>query len=330
MNLYAIEVDKLVKRYGSINAVDGISFTVKEGEIFGLLGPNGAGKTTTIKVIVTLAKPTAGSVSVFGIDVCNSPQKVREMVGFVPQSISVDGDLTGYENLLIFSKLSYVGKKEREERIKFAIEYMGLSKVADKLVKYYSGGMMRRLEVAQALVNRPKLLILDEPSIGLDPASKRQVWDYLKQLNEEFKTTILLTTHDMNEADELCDRIAIINSGKIAVIGAPDELKDSVGAEIITIKLSTSHDNLMEIPDDLGIIISRDNNVVKIAAKDIEKKVPRIIQYINNMGIEIESISVNVPTLDDVFMKYAGIRLEESLGHEGARATRRIFVRRAR
>ena len=199
----AIETENLTKIYqGDIRAVDDVTLSVQPGEIFGLLGPNGAGKTTIIKMIVTLAHYTSGKLRVFGIDASKSPETVRDMLGYVPQSISVDTDLTGYENLLIFSKLSYVDKKERSGRIKNALEYMGLTDRAKDLVKHYSGGMMRRLEISQALVNRPKILLLDEPSIGLDPASKMHVWESIKQLKEKFGTTIVITTHDMSEADE--------------------------------------------------------------------------------------------------------------------------------
>src|SRR5919199_167039 len=238
----ALEVSNLTKTYGDdkIRAVDGISFFVRTGEIFGLLGPNGAGKTTTIKMIVTLTKATSGRLEVFGVDVSKSPEMVRSMLGYVPQSISVDADLTAYENLLIFSKLSYVNKKEREDRIHAALKQMDLEKRANEIVKHFSGGMMRRLEIAQALVNRPRLLLLDEPSIGLDPASKRQVWKNVKQLRQDYGTTIMITTHDMAEADALCDRLAIMSAGKIAVLGNPAELKKTViGGDIVTVTLAS-------------------------------------------------------------------------------------------
>ncbi|MEO9364413.1 MAG: ATP-binding cassette domain-containing protein, partial [Nitrososphaera sp.] len=239
----AIEIHNLVKTYrdGNVRAVDDISFSVVPGEIFGLLGPNGAGKTSTIKMIVTLAKATSGRLEVFGVDASRSPQTVRGMLGYVPQSISVDADLTAYENLLIFSKLSYVSKQERDERIREALQYMGLVGRANDLVKHFSGGMMRRLEIAQALVNRPRVLLLDEPSIGLDPASKRQVWKSIKQLRQDYGTTILITTHDMAEADALCDRVAIMSAGKIAVMGNPAELKRTVGGgDRVTVNLASA------------------------------------------------------------------------------------------
>jgi ABC-2 type transport system ATP-binding protein len=254
--LKAVEVENLTKVYGrGTRAVDDISFSVDDGEIFGLLGPNGAGKTTTIKVITTLIQPTKGTARVFGLDVTRNAQQVRQMMGYVPQAVSVDGDLTGYENLLIFSKLFYVDKKERRDRISEALDFMELTGRADDLVKHYSGGMMRRLEIAQALVNRPKVLFLDEPSIGLDPFSKSQVKDQVRELNKELKMTMIVTTHDMNEADEICDRVAIMNSGRIAVIDTPTRLKESVGGDIITVKVSQGP-SALTVPEGVGKVLS--------------------------------------------------------------------------
>ena len=336
----ALEVSNLTKTYGDgkIRAVDGISFFVRTGEIFGLLGPNGAGKTTTIKMIVTLTKATSGRLEVFGVDVSNSPEMVRSMLGYVPQSISVDADLTAYENLLIFSKLSYVNKKEREDRIHAALKQMDLEKRANEIVKHFSGGMMRRLEIAQALVNRPRLLLLDEPSIGLDPASKRQVWKNVKQLRQDYGTTIMITTHDMAEADALCDRLAIMSAGKIAVLGNPAELKKTViGGDIVTVTLASdiSHKDIKFPASMRGTILTaasttrigeidkddsdiNKNNYAKVGdgktfiqilVDDGGEAIPHITDAFREYGIKIESISVGKPTLDDVFMKYAKRRL---------------------
>src|SRR5579872_730571 len=258
--MYAIEVDKLTKVFGkSFVAVNGISFKVEEGEIFGLLGPNGAGKTTTIRMIITLTPSTSGSISLLGIDAVRKPAVIRQQIGYVPQSVSVDGDLTAYENLLIFSKLFHVERSIRKARIQEALEYMDLSDRSNDLVKHFSGGMMRRLEIAQSLVNRPKVLFLDEPSIGLDPNSKKQGWNYIKNLNHEFGVTIFITTHDMLEADELCDRIAIMNRGEIAIMGSPAELKSSVGGDMIIVKTITKPTNIL-LPRELGSIVSSDNS----------------------------------------------------------------------
>ena len=334
--MYAIETNDLTKIFNKrTRAVDSINFVVQEGEIFGLLGPNGAGKTTTIRMITGLTTPTTGMIKVFGSDASKSTEEVRQIMGYVPQSISVDADLTAYENLLIFAKLFDIKKKEREKRIRFALEYMGLADRTDDLVKRFSGGMMRRLEVAQALVTQPKMLILDEPSIGLDPASKMQMWRYLRKLNDDFKTTILITTHDMSEADDLCDRIAIMSSGKIAVIGSPVELKESVGRETIAIILSKSEkpteQTLPDLSDELGVIVSRDLGMVKILTRNGEHAIPRILEHFKDVGLYVESVSLNKITLDDVFMKYAKTRLEaeNTESNRDARLMRRTFRRRA-
>jgi len=322
----AVQVSGLTKVYsGGMKAVDSVSFEVREGEIFGLLGPNGAGKTTTIKMITTISRPTAGEIRVFGVDALSSPEAVRRMLGFVPQAISVDGDLTGYENLLIFAKLFYVDREQRARRIQEALELFGLADRANDLVKHYSGGMMRRLEIAQALVNRPRLLFLDEPTIGLDPYSRLQVIDHVRQLNRNFGTTILLTTHDMAEADELCDRLAIMSMGKIATSGAPKELKRSVGGDVLTITASGRLPDT--IPSELGSVSSSSQGTMKILTLDGEKAIPRITDYLEGLGAVVESISLSRPTLDDVFMKYARGSLQQVDSYRDARSARRSATR---
>jgi ABC-2 type transport system ATP-binding protein len=327
-NEKAIEAENLTKIYhGNIRAVDGVTFSVQQGEIFGLLGPNGAGKTTAIKMIVTLTSANAGTLHVFGVDTIKSPETVRGMLGYVPQSISVDTDLSGYENLLIFSKLSYVRRKERKERIKNALEYMDLTERANDLVKHYSGGMMRRLEIAQALVNRPRILLLDEPTIGLDPASKMHVWKSIKQLKQEFGTTVLITTHDMGEADELCDRIAIMSEGKIAVLGSPTELKRTVGGDVVTVHLTFAQPSIT-FPKEIGTVMHSSEREVQILTANSEEALPLITNFFRDQKIGIQSISINRPTLDDVFMKYAKRRLHDET--TGASRARRDFVRHMR
>lgn len=325
----AIEVEDLTKVYGkATRAVNHISFSVDEGEIFGLLGPNGAGKTTAIKVITTMIPPTGGEAKVFGASVQRQQGKVRQMIGYVPQAISVDGDLTGYENLLIFAKLFYVDKKERNDRIIQALDFMELTSRADDLVKHYSGGMMRRLEIAQALVNRPKVLLLDEPSIGLDPFSKREVQKEIAELNKEFKMTMLITTHDMFEADELCDRVAIMNSGKIVIVDTPAHLKESVGGDVITIRLGLSPGR-PSVPAELGTVMEYQDGEMKILTQSGEEKIPRITDSLEASGITVESISLARPTLEDVFVKYARSSLDAD-NFAQARAERRNFRRRTR
>jgi ABC-2 type transport system ATP-binding protein len=332
----AISVRNLTKIYGdNFRALDDISFDVYEGEIFGLLGPNGAGKTTTIKILTTMIRQNSGHAEVEGIDVRRSPRNVRQLVSYIPQAVSVDGDLTAFENLLIFGKLFYIDRTELHSRIDSALGYMGLSDRKNDLAKHFSGGMMRRLEIAQALVNRPKVMILDEPSIGLDPNSKRQICDYIKRVNKEFRTTVLITTHDMGEADELCNRIAIMNAGKISRIGEPDELKRSVGGDIITVSFSRQQaqnfGTIVEvsIPPALGSVTSNDGTTMKILCENGEHSIPRLVEFFEKNSLFVESISLSKPTLDDVFRKYAGEFLDRDLSYRDMRATRRAFARRS-
>jgi ABC-2 type transport system ATP-binding protein len=326
----AIEVSGATKVYShGFRAVDGISFAVSQGEVFGLLGPNGAGKTTTIKMITTLTNISAGTISVFGKDVAKSPGAVREMIGYVPQNVSVDPELTGYENLLILSKLYFVPRGERESRIADALRYMGLAERAGDMVKNYSGGMMRRLEIAQALVSRPSVLFLDEPSIGLDPNSRRRVWESVQELTEAYKTTIVLTTHDMIEADMLCDRVAIIDTGKIAAIGTPDALKKEVGGDVVLVGLSTDA-QVPPLPPELGQVSSLENGTLKIVTVDGNQAVPKILGFLAKNGISSESVTVSKPSLDDVFVKYTQKHLDEQSSLRSTKSARRSFRSHAR
>jgi ABC-2 type transport system ATP-binding protein len=224
-----VAVQDLVKRFGENTAVDHVSFTVTEGEVFGLLGPNGAGKSTIIKILTTLLPPTAGRASVEGFDVTRQPMAVRRRIGYVPQVLSADGNLTGYENLLVFARLYDLPRSERASRVREALAFMGLQDVGDRLVRTYSGGMIRRLEVAQAMLHRPEVLFLDEPTVGLDPIARNAVWEHLSRLRTEAGMTIFLTTHYMEEADHLCDRVAILHLGQMSAIGSPAELKVAIG-----------------------------------------------------------------------------------------------------
>jgi ABC-2 type transport system ATP-binding protein len=226
-----IEVNHLVKRFGEHRAVDDVSFEVEKGEVFGLLGPNGAGKSTTIKMLTTLLSPTSGGARVNGFDITHQTTAVRHSIGYVPQALSADGNLTGYENLLIFAKLYDLPRSTRKVRINEVLDYVGLLDAGRQLVRNYSGGMIRRLEVAQSLLHRPHVLFLDEPTVGLDPVARQAIWDHLIQLKAEGEMTIFLTTHSMEEADSLCTRIGIMHRGQIVAIGTPAELKTTVGGE---------------------------------------------------------------------------------------------------
>jgi len=326
-----IEVDGLIKRFGQFVAVDRISFQVERGEIFGLLGPNGAGKTTTIRCLLTLMEPTSGKMRVSGLDMLRQPHKMRQLSGYVPQEVSVDGDLTGYENLLFYAKLFHVPSDIRRKRIQEVLEFLQLTNYAGKLVKTYSGGMMRRLEIGQVLVNQPRVLFLDEPSIGLDPAAKRVIWDYVNRLRDKSDVTILLTTQDMNEADELCDRIAIMNGGKIVVIGSPEELKMSLGGDVVSIAIPSS--GCAQVLGQLGyhLLSQPQNGVCDIVINEGEKEIPRIVKRLNSRGITIESVSLKRATLEDVFLKYAGKRIgEEEAAWQTTRRMRRNLRRLGR
>jgi len=307
-----IEVKNLTKRFGPYTAVDNVSFQVGKGEIFGLLGPNGAGKTTTIRCLLTLIKPTSGGARISDLDVLRNPQQVRQLCGYVPQDVSVDGDLTGYENLLLYAKLYYVPSAVRKKRIQEALEFMELTDRANSLVKTYSGGMMRRLEIGQVLVNQPQVLFLDEPSIGLDPVAKRVIWDYVIRLRDEFDTTILLTTHDMLEADELCDRIAIMNLGKIAVTGSPEQLKAGLGGDVVSV--STSGVDCGTVLRQLGyqLLSQSGDGVCDLVVTHGDQEIPRILEELKHHGIMTKSVSLKQATLDDVFLQYAGKRIGDS------------------
>jgi len=326
----AIIVENLVKIYPRVKAVDGISFTIPEREIFGLLGPNGAGKTTTMRILLTLIKPTSGNVSVFGINALTYPDKVREMAGYVPQDVSVDGEITGYENILIYAKLYGMPSDQRKQRIKEVLEYLDLQDRANTMVNTFSGGMMRRLELAQALVNRPRMLFLDEPSIGLDPNARNAIWELVKKLRDEFGTTILLTTHDMVEADALCDRIGIMDRGKLAVIGKPSQLKSAVGGDILSI--NSQAPNLPAVVKELGYstIAESSSGTVELLVANGEVVIPRLVEDLRAKGVEIASVSLKKPTLDDVFLKYTGARIGEGGTWMQARMTRTTFRRLAK
>jgi ABC-2 type transport system ATP-binding protein len=224
-----IIVEDLTKHFGDLAAVNHISFSVNKGEIFALLGPNGAGKTTTIKMLITLLKPTSGEGTIAGHNFVTHPAGVRRSIGYVPQLISVDGTLTAYENLMLMARLYDVPKDERKERVEAALSFLKLEKFAHSLVRTFSGGMIRKLEVGQAILHRPQVLFLDEPTSGLDPVAKQNVWENLMELKEKYETTVFFTTHNMEEADEVSSRVAIMNRGRLAVIGTAAELKEKAG-----------------------------------------------------------------------------------------------------
>jgi len=311
-----IETYDLTKIYnGKIRAVDGVSFSVKEGEIFGFLGPNGAGKTTTIKMLITLNKPTSGTAKLAEYDVIKNQDEIRNLIGIVFQDPALDDVLTGRENLDFHARMYGMKSDERKKRIKAVLDLVKLEDRADSLVKTYSGGMRRRLEIARGLMHFPKILFLDEPTLGLDPQTRRSIWDYIKEINSEQKMTIFLTTHYMEEADYLCNRVAIIDKGKIIVLGKPSDLKEKIGNDVVNIKCT----NLGRCEDRLRKekwikSVKRTNEGILIGAKEIERKLPVIIKRAEQEGLVIQSIDIRKPTLEDVFLYYTGktIREEEA------------------
>jgi ABC-2 type transport system ATP-binding protein len=226
---FAIKVHELTHIYNTIPAVDKISFHIKTGAIFGLLGPNGAGKSTTIKMLTTLLPVTSGTAKVMGFDIVHQASEIRKIIGYVPQLLSADGELTGFENLLLSAKLYGIPRDRRKKRMEEVLDFMGLTSVAGQLVNQYSGGMIRRLEIAQALMHEPPVLFLDEPTVGLDPAARKTLWQYIQEWRKKYHTTILMTTHDMDEADSFCDIVAFMNLGRIVIMDSPQKLKETLG-----------------------------------------------------------------------------------------------------
>jgi ABC-2 type transport system ATP-binding protein len=313
----AIEVSGIVKKYGTLTAVDDVSFSVSEGEFFGFLGPNGAGKTTLIRMLTTLLKPTRGNAQVGCFDVVKEPEKVRREIGVVPQAMTSDLDLTGFENMDIYGRFYGILSKERKARIKYLLEMIGLTSRASDLVATYSGGMRRRLEIARVLVHRPKILFLDEPTIGLDPQSRRVVWEFLRQLIGEGSMTIFLTTHYMEEAEALCNRVAIIDSGKIIALGTPDELKGQIpGKDIISLTLETISEALTEKVRSLPFVhrIMIEDGDMRVYVDNGAVNLPGLLDELKAAGAKIISVTIHQQSLEDVFIHYTGksIREEEA------------------
>ena len=311
--MIAIKVKNLTKNFNGLKAVDNISFQVKKGEIFGLLGPNGAGKTTTIKMLVTLLNPTEGEAEVWGFDILNQKNEVRNSIGIVFQEPALDDRLTGYENLDFHARLYGLNKEIREKRIEEVLKLVELKDKADILARNYSGGMRRRLEIARGLMHYPKVLFLDEPTLGLDAQTRHHIWDYILKLNQKEKTTIILTTHYMEEADYLCQRVAIIDFGKIVVQDSPQNLKNVLGGDVISIR-TTSPGNTFSVLKKLSWVkkIDQHNDIVDLRVEQAEKKIPLLMKVDQNeAGFEIKSINLRKPTLEEVFLHFTGKTIRE-------------------
>jgi ABC-2 type transport system ATP-binding protein len=304
----AIAVEGLAKSYDEIEAVRGVDFTVSTGEVFGFLGPNGAGKTTTINMLCTLTRPTAGRAAVAGHDVVAERDEVRRHIGLVFQDQTLDGYLTAAQNLQMHAELYGVERALIEPRLKQVLEMVGLWERRDSQVLTFSGGMRRRLEIARGLMHSPRVLFLDEPTIGLDPQTRRSIWRYIAQLREAEEITIFMTTHYMDEA-EICDRIAIMDRGEIVALDTPEALKAAVGADRIRLETADDEAAIAAIAERFGIDAQRSEGAVTFAVPAGEQFVPRLFA---ELGTEIRSVSVARPTLDDVFMAHTGTTIRDA------------------
>jgi len=308
-----IKIHHLTKRYEKLTAVDDLSLDIQDNEIFGLLGPNGAGKTTVIHMLATLLKPTSGSASVNGFDILKDSAKVRSSIGIVFQVPSSDDLLTGYENLKVHAFLYGVPAEIREKRINDALELVGLTERKNDQVKKYSGGMRRRLEIARGLIHEPNVLFLDEPTLGLDPSSRETMWEYIQKMVKERKLTIILTTHYMEEADLLCNRIGIIDRGKIIALGTPRELKSKISGDTVRLKTKMQNADIAQLKNlDFVRKIEFIDEQVVLSVDDARRNIPEILKH-----VEVEYVEYATPTLNDVFLKLTGRTIKEQQAEGG-------------
>ena len=310
-----VETFDLTKMFNNLVAVDRINLSIAQGEIFGLLGPNGAGKTTTFKMLITLLTPTSGHANVAGFDVETQPNEVRKRIGYVPQETALDIRLTAYENLKLFADLYGLHRSEIKPRIIEVLKLVELDNRKDDLVGHYSGGMKRRLEIARGLLPRPEVLFLDEPTAGLDPQTRRVVWDFIHSLQKEWKLTIVASTHYLEEAENEMDRVAIIDFGQIMTRGTPIELKSNFGKDLVEMTLENVdlNDNLKTqiLEANLGSSVAFKDNIIRITVSNGKHELPSIIHKIESLGLEIDSIGIRSPSLNDVFIKYTGRDIRE-------------------
>jgi ABC-2 type transport system ATP-binding protein len=314
--MFDIEVEHITKRFGDFVAVDDLSFKVEHGEILGLLGPNGAGKSTLIRMMTTLVPPTSGTVRINGYDLDQQPNQVRQSIGVIPQAMTSDLDLTGEENMNIFAKLYGLPRQKRRAIVGELLKAVDLEPWADKPVKMYSGGMRRRLEIARGLVHSPRVFFLDEPTTGLDPVSRVAVWEMLSRIKKERDLTILLTTHYMDEADKLCDRIAIVDHGKFVAMDSPLRLKASVpGKNIIEVSFAQAPANWAERLRQLPEVaeVKAEDFVYRLATENGPRTTVALVEAAREAGVTVASLSVQSTTLDDVFVHYTGHQLRDAL-----------------
>jgi ABC-2 type transport system ATP-binding protein len=309
----AIRVENLTKRFEDVTAVDQVSFSVSQGELFGLLGPNGAGKTTTINMLSTLLKPTSGFAEVAGFEVTKNRDSVRKSIGVVFQEPALDGKLTGRENLEFHSMMYGLSRDDRRRRVDDVLKLVELTDKAAVLVEKYSGGMKRRLEIARGLIHWPKVLFLDEPTLGLDAQTRRHIWDYVKKLNKDNNVSIILTTHYMEEADFLCDRIAIMDYGKFVALDTPSKLKDVLGGDVVCLEVEGDPEPLLREFKSLDWIkkVSRQEESLHLTMEKGERRIPELITIAQRLGITVSCVHLRKPSLEDVFLHFTGRTIRE-------------------
>lgn len=330
MDEAAISLRGLTKRFGDLVAVDSVDLEIAGGELFGLLGPNGAGKTTIIKMLTTMLKPTGGKALVWGHNVATERDNVRSSVGVVFQDPSVDSMLTGRENLDFHGRMYGLGRAVRRKRVAEVLELVDLTDKADIKLEDYSGGMQRRLEIARGLMHHPHVLFLDEPTLGLDAQTRRYIWQYVKEMNRQEGVTVVLTTHYMDEADFLCNRVAIIDNGKIVALDTPGNLKDMIGADTITLETQSGGDTLLASLKDFDWIKSthQSNGTIELMVDHAESRIPQIMLTACRSDVVIRSVGLHEPTLEDVFLKFTGKKIREAESANQGRMMARIWHRR--
>ena len=327
----SIEVKNLTRQFGNLTAVDDISFAVRKGEVFGLLGPNGAGKTTTIKMLTTMLKPTSGEAEVSGHSATTSPELVRRSFGIVFQDPSLDTQLTGYENLDFHARLYGMSRERRMLRIREVLELVGMEDRKSSLVKEYSSGMCRRLEIARGLMHCPEVLFLDEPTLGLDAQTRHIIWDYIQKLSEKEEVTVFLTTHYMEEADFLCHRVAIMDNGKILRLDSPQNLKNAIRQDVVSLEISDGQKALDAVKQFDWIKGAKlHNGFLDLRVENGEKKIPVLLSKMQEENIPVASVNLRKPTLEDVFLFFTGrtIRERDATPMDRARVVMRFWRKR--
>jgi ABC-2 type transport system ATP-binding protein len=327
-----VKVEGLSKSFGNLKAVDGVSFEIEEGEIFGFLGPNGAGKTTTINMLTTLLRASGGKAEVNGLDIHKHANEVRRNVGVVPQEYTADEDLTGLQNIILCADLYGIPRSNSKPHAMELLKLVELEDAADRKVSTYSGGMRRRLELASGLINYPKLLFLDEPTLGLDVQTRTAVWKYIRMLKEEYRMTLFLTTHYLEEADSLCDRIAIIDHGRIIKIGTPNELKASIGGDVIVVGVAESGPDISNEIAKIPLVkeVKKNDHEYRIKSEVGEESSIQIIDLVRSRGLHVTKISLTKPTLDEAYLEFTGRSIREEEANKMDTFKQRVTMMRAR